>query len=71
MSDGRRRLRARVREAVEALATAIDAGRVRPELDELEALATLCDRQSLEAEAVRVRSWYRKAWTSGQNRRPS
>jgi hypothetical protein len=70
MSD-RRRVQARIREAVAALAIAIDQGDVDPTLEELQALTTLCDRQQLPDEAERVRRWYLQAWTSGRDRRPS
>lgn len=49
--------RTRMAEAVAKLAVAIDTGECRPEPLELEALAVLCDRQRLPADAARVRRW--------------
>jgi len=49
--------RQRLADAVAQMATAIDAGEVVPTIDELKALANICDDAHLHVEAVRVRRW--------------
>jgi len=49
--------RARLVDAVDKMAEAIDAGQLEPHPRELEALAQICERQFLRPEAARVRRW--------------
>jgi hypothetical protein len=50
-------LRDELIEAVAALAVAIDAGELTPEILELQALAVICEAQGLTDEAARIRRW--------------
>jgi hypothetical protein len=48
--------------AVAELAIAIDRGEVEPQALELAALAVVCDRHGLPAEAARIRAWLQGAY---------
>jgi hypothetical protein len=52
--------RVRLAEAVAKLALAIEVGLCQPQIDELVALASICDEQHLHVEAARVRRWIGK-----------
>ena len=56
-SPGSSALRAELIEAIPKLAHAIETGEVEPDLQELQALAVLCDSQQLPDEAARIRRW--------------
>jgi hypothetical protein len=52
---------ARLAQCVGELGAAIASGECTPEPGELEALAIICERRGLRAEAMRVRRWTRGA----------